>query len=329
MTPLDKTISVIVPIYKVEAYLDRCVESIRNQTYRNLEIILVDDGSPDNCPTMCDEWAQKDERIKVIHKPNGGLSDARNAGMAVATGTLMGFVDGDDWIASTMYEKLYDSMQRSSCNMAVCGIRLVDENGEEIRAAAKGETKAAFLQGDQAMHSVIEEKEIGPTVWNKLYRSACIKDIPFAVGKTHEDVFWTYQAVHFCQSVTVIPDRLYDYVQRSNSIMNSGFSLKRLDAVEGKLIRLEFIQKNYPALAGKAKRDLLLFSLYIAQKAYSAKESRVLCQAHAYIKTVMKNNDITSVERSDYRRKDMVWLTSARYCLGLTCRIRNWLHIGI
>ena len=100
-------VSIIVPVYKVEPYLDKCVSSIVNQTYTNLEIILVDDGSPDNCPAMCDAWAEKDSRIRVIHKPNGGLSDARNAGMAVATGELMAFVDSDDWIAPDMYEHLY------------------------------------------------------------------------------------------------------------------------------------------------------------------------------------------------------------------------------
>ena len=99
-------ISVIVPVYKVEKYLDKCVESIVNQTYKNLEIILVDDGSPDNCPAMCDEWAEKDERIRVIHKENGGLADARNAGMDIATGDYIGFVDSDDWIEPNMYEVL-------------------------------------------------------------------------------------------------------------------------------------------------------------------------------------------------------------------------------
>lgn len=111
-------ISVIVPVYKVEPYLDRCVRSIVEQTYTDLEIILVDDGSPDNCPAMCDAWAEKDNRIKVIHKQNGGLSDARNAGMDIASGDYLGFVDSDDWIAAEMYQVLYDMLQRDSSDIA-------------------------------------------------------------------------------------------------------------------------------------------------------------------------------------------------------------------
>ena len=114
----QQKISVIVPVYKVEAFLDRCVQSIVSQSYKNLEIILVDDGSPDNCPSLCDAWAAKDSRIKVIHKENGGLSDARNAGMAIATGELMGFVDSDDWIAPGMYQHLYDRMKEDNSDIA-------------------------------------------------------------------------------------------------------------------------------------------------------------------------------------------------------------------
>ena len=114
----QQKISVIVPVYKVEAFLDRCVQSIADQSYKNLEIIRVDDGSPDNCPALCDAWAEKDSRVKVIHKKNGGLSDARNAGMAIATGELMGFVDSDDWIAPDMYQHLHD---------------LLDADGSDIR----------------------------------------------------------------------------------------------------------------------------------------------------------------------------------------------------
>ena len=115
-------ISVIVPVYKVEKYLDRCVESIVNQTYKNLEIILVDDGSPDNCPVMCDEWAEKDERIRVIHKENGGLADARNAGMNIATGDYIGFVDSDDWIEPNMYEVLLKNALKYDADISRCGL---------------------------------------------------------------------------------------------------------------------------------------------------------------------------------------------------------------
>ncbi len=126
-------VSVIVPIYKVEAYLDKCIESILGQTYRDLEIILVDDGSPDRCPAICDAWAEKDSRIKVIHKSNGGLSDARNAGLAAATGELVSFIDSDDWVAPEFIQTLYDAMIRTGAEIAECGTAFVDEEGRVLR----------------------------------------------------------------------------------------------------------------------------------------------------------------------------------------------------
>lgn len=120
MNPL---ISVIVPIYNVEKYLVRCVDSIVNQTYKNLEIILVDDGSPDRCPQMCDDYAEKDSRIKVVHKKNGGLSDARNAGMAVATGEYISFIDSDDWIETSMFELLLNNIFQYDCEISCGGIK--------------------------------------------------------------------------------------------------------------------------------------------------------------------------------------------------------------
>ena len=133
-------ISVVVPVYKVEKYLDRCVQSIVDQTWSNLEIILVDDGSPDNCGAMCDAWAEKDSRIKVIHKKNGGLSDARNAGMAIASGTYMGFVDSDDYVAPDMYSKLLSSAEKENADIAVCNFkRVFDDGSEENWVSWRGE----------------------------------------------------------------------------------------------------------------------------------------------------------------------------------------------
>ena len=130
-------ISVIVPVYKVEAYLDKCISSIVGQTYRNLEIILVDDGSPDNCGAICDAWAEQDSRIKVIHKENGGLSDARNAGMSAATGELLGFVDSDDHISPEMYQLLYERMIADNSDISACGVEMVFENGLPSRPLTK------------------------------------------------------------------------------------------------------------------------------------------------------------------------------------------------
>ena len=184
-------ISVIVPIYKVEAYLDKCVQSIVNQSYRNLEIILVNDGSPDNCGAMCEAWAAKDGRIKVIHKENGGLSDARNAGLAIATGELISFIDSDDWIEPEFLQTLYDALVAQNAQIAECAIHLVDEEGKILRS--RGPAKCESIGKIEALRRLVMEDGVYQTVWNKLYRRQVIAGILFEKGKYNEDDFWPYQ----------------------------------------------------------------------------------------------------------------------------------------
>ena len=210
-------ISIIVPIYKVEKYLNQCVESIVNQTYRNLEIILVDDGSPDDCGAMCDAWAAKDGRIRVIHKENGGLSYARNAGMTAATGELIGFVDSDDFIAPEMYQFLYDHMTENECDISACGVQMVWEDRTSPQMLTNH--GCYILDSQSAMQAIIDESSLKQPVWYKLYKTALVKDILFPVGKYHEDVFWSYQVVACASMVSVFDTPCYYYTQRSGSIM--------------------------------------------------------------------------------------------------------------
>lgn len=175
-------ISIIIPIYKVEKFLDRCVESVVNQTYSNLEIILVDDGSPDNCPYMCDEWAEKDSRIKVIHKLNGGLSDARNEGLKSSTGKYVGFVDSDDWIAPEMYERLLQSIIIEHSDIAACSVEMIWENNSQSSRMLVQQNNCILNRKD-AQEALLDETKLKQPVWYKLYRKSIIKDIPFAKGK--------------------------------------------------------------------------------------------------------------------------------------------------
>ena len=186
-------ISVIIPVYNVEKYLDRCVESVVNQTYKNLEIILIDDGSTDNCLAKCDEWARKDSRIKVIHKKNGGLSDARNAGLKIAQGKYIGFVDSDDWIRCDMYQMLYERLQIDDSDIAACGVEMIWEDGKSSQLLTK--MGKCVLNKQEAMRAIVEETWLKQPVWYKLYRTESIQGILFPIGKYHEDVFWSYQAV--------------------------------------------------------------------------------------------------------------------------------------
>ncbi len=237
-------ISVIVPVYKVEKYLDQCVSSIVNQTYKNLEIILVDDGSPDNCPAMCDAWAEKDSRIRVIHKENGGLSQARNVGLALATGEYIGFVDSDDWIAADMYECLLSTAHKYNCQIAACDVCFVAEGD------TPPETKAGELRicgSEEALEDLTQGSGFRAVAWNKLYRRDVLDGIRFPVGRLHEDEFVTYKALARAAQLAFVNTPMYFYLQRQGSIMST-FDARHLDALDAYWERLCFLQENYPAL---------------------------------------------------------------------------------
>ena len=254
-------ISVIVPVYKVEPYLDRCVQSIVDQTYTNLEIILVDDGSPDNCPAMCDAWAEKDKRIKVLHKTNGGLSDARNAGMAAATGEYIAFVDSDDWIASEMLEKLLDRMIHTDSDIVSCDAVRIWDDGTPSRTMISvcGDF---VLDKTEAMKALIQSTCLIQTVWNKLYKASLAKSIPFEKGKVHEDEFWSWQVIALSSRVSTLGSAYYYYFQRANSIMGGGYTGFPMLVVEAKLQRHKYILHEMPELADIESENLMNTCFY-------------------------------------------------------------------
>lgn len=318
-------ISVIVPVYKVEPYLDRCVQSIVDQTYQNLEIILVDDGSPDNCPAMCDAWAEKDSRIKVIHKENGGLSDARNAGMAIASGEYMGFVDSDDFIAPEMYRLLYERMIADGSDIAACGVEMIWEDGTPSRPLTR--SGQCVLNRNEAMEAIITESWLKQPVWYKLYKSDLICDIPFPVGKYHEDVFWSWQAIAKAQQISVFDTPCYFYLQRNSSIMGESYSLRRLDAIEAKYQRVEFLQIEFATLADLGRIDLLFTCLYHGQLALRSLPVPQRKQAMDTLTQTVRNCPHPSLR--DLSITHRCWLYLARMNLSFACRIRNLLGIGL
>lgn len=216
----EDLISVIVPVYNMEQYLERCVNSIVDQTYRNLEIILVDDGSTDRSPRMCDEYAAKDGRIKVVHKVNGGLSDARNAGLQVATGTYIGYVDSDDWIEPQMYQRMYEACIEHQAQVAVCRYAKIyrdhvdrEGNGQVTVFDREGILKAYLA--DQPEYVVYN------SVWSKLFAKGVVEGVLFPVGKNSEDIMYTTKAFCKLEKAVYIDECLYDYVlDREGSIMN-------------------------------------------------------------------------------------------------------------
>ena len=234
-------VSVIVPVYKVEQYLDKCIKSVLEQTYQDIELILVDDGSPDNCGNICDDYARRDSRVRVIHKENGGLSSARNAGLEIASGAYIMFVDSDDYIALDMVEKLYQRMQQDDSDMVVCGGQRVDEKGNLLCSGEGSHTKNGTYTADEFYPLLFL---CFVEAWGKLYKRTAFEDIRFPVGKLHEDVFVTYKTVEKCAKISVLTEKLYYYLQRDNSIMHARYHKGRLDETEALLNALEFLMER-------------------------------------------------------------------------------------
>ena len=217
-------ISVIVPIYKVEKYLNRCIDSILNQTFTDFECILVDDGSPDNCGKICDEYAKKDKRVKVIHKPNGGLSDARNAGIDVAQGECLSFIDSDDWIHPQMLEILYNGIVKNNVILSVCAY----EETENEKPFENIENPIFEIRN--GMDFLIKNNVTAIVAWNKLYHKSLFDGIRYPVGKIHEDEFVTYKILYKAGNIAFCDEKMYMYFENVEGITKKEWSIKRFDA---------------------------------------------------------------------------------------------------
>ena len=227
----NRMISVIVPVYNVEQYLEKCLDSIRKQTYRDLEIILVDDGTQDSSGVLCNVYAKMDDRIKVIHKKNGGLSDARNAGLDIAQGKYIAFVDGNDFIHPRMYETMVHMIETEHSDMVFCGFQQVEKDAEidnQMEVIAKS---PEFLTGRRMQNLYFQDEysRIMVVAWNKLYRASMFEEVRFPVGKSYEDEFTTFFLTYPCRKVSCTPTPFYYYVTRQNGSMGAvneeGFDL--------------------------------------------------------------------------------------------------------
>lgn len=259
---MEPIISIIVPCYNVEAYLPKCIESIVGQTYNNLEVILVDDGSPDNCGRICDEYAERDKRIKVIHKKNGGLSDARNVAIDVATGEWITFVDSDDYISVDYVETLYGVVDRNKCRVGVaCFVEFHEGGTPDTKQPAYKELVFDKWKGIEKM---FYQELFDTTAWCKIYhRSLFDTDIRFPYGIYYEDVPTIYQLFLHTDKVAFCNKRIYNYLLRNNSIEGQSFNVHKLDSA---LKVLEMIGNHFDELKciEKAVRcRLLSFCLHI------------------------------------------------------------------
>lgn len=315
-------ISVIVPVYKVEKYLDKCVQSIVDQTYRNLEIILVDDGSPDRCGELCDAWAEKDGRIRVIHQKNAGGGAARNAGLDMATGSLIAFVDSDDYLSADMYAHLYELLGRGA-DIAECAHRDVWDS-----AAVFPEMPFTVTRWDimSAMELHIQDRAFRQLIWNKLYRRETVGSIRFPVGTRIDDEFFTYQVLANAGTLIRSDKVCYAYRQQQSSIMHNLNSTARLVGIDAKCQRYAFIQERFPMLVPLCAKDLWFSCLYQGQlilRSFSASES---AQAMDYLRSVLREHPARCCAESV---KERIWLTLAGLSFVGTCKLRNYLKIGL
>lgn len=241
-------ISIIVPVYKVEKYLRRCIQSIICQTYSNIEIILVDDGSPDRCGEICDEYAEMDNRIKVIHKDNGGQATARNAGLDIAKGEYISFVDSDDYISENMIQTLYNRIVKDSSDMAVCGYTYVDENDSTHKYEKRNSSVPICdeIIDSKRFFEYLTRKKYSCYVvpWNKLYRRELFDNLRYKSVRIYEDEYIIHHIVGRCNVISCINTPLYMYVQRSGSTMCREYSIQNLVFVEALMDRTVYALEN-------------------------------------------------------------------------------------
>ena len=245
-------ISIVIPIYNVDKYLKKCIESVLNQTYSNLEIILVDDGSPDNCPQICDEYRKKDSRIKVIHKENGGLSDARNVGIDHAKGEYITFIDSDDYVANDYIEYLYNLIVKYGVDISCCSHLVVYNNGQYHGIDENFDESFDKIMFFQKM---LYAKKCDVTAWAKLYKKDLFNDIRYPKGKIFEDIDTTYKLIDKVKKVACGYSAKYYYMIRKSSITTNGFQDKHYYMIDATLNMCDYLKK-YPELENGCTRRI-------------------------------------------------------------------------
>lgn len=246
-------ISVIIPVYKVEKYLDKCIESVINQTYKNLEIILVDDGSPDSCPKMCDEWSKKDKRIKVIHKKNGGLSDARNAGIDIAMGAFYTFIDSDDYVELNYVQFLYDLMTENNADLSM-GKQYVRYPDKTINT---GTGELYVLESHDTLEKMLYSEDFDVSAWAKLYKKELFDSIRYPKGRLFEDSATTYKLIDKANKIVLKSAPIYNYIIRNDSITNEAFNEKKFDLIKSTEEMCNYISQKYKDLDRGCKRRIM------------------------------------------------------------------------
>ena len=314
-------ISVVVPVYRVEEYLDHCIRSIVEQTYSNLEILLVDDGSPDGSGAICDRWAERDSRVRVIHKQNAGAGAARNTALDQVKGSLIAFVDSDDYLHPNLYTHLY-SLMVDGVEIAECEIGITQTDDLAMNDGTGART--LVCETEEALRLHIQDEVFRQTPPNKLYRRECVGDIRFPEGNLIDDEFFTYKVLGNARKLAHSCACMYAYRQQSGSAMHKPYSLRRLQGLDAKLQRLGYFEQRFPGLVREAKADLLMTCLGAMQGCLRSLKGEELETARGKLSEVlMKIVPVEIPEGTPLKRR--LLMKAAGKNLEQTARILNFL----
>ena len=262
---MNELVTIVVPIYNVEKYLKKCIESILNQTYKNLEIILVDDGSTDKCGKICDEYSLKDSRIKIIHKKNGGLSEARNYGIENANGNYITFIDSDDYLDGEFIENILKIALETKADLVISGLKNVYEKQKDV--CADNNKYYAKLSKEETYYKVLTQKDIDVTANAKLYKKEIFETIRYPVGELYEDIKIIDKIIEKANTIVYTKYKGYFYLQRTGSIMYSAISKEKFVLIETMENLLMFIEKKYPKIKNAAVRRYVYCNYHILGRA--------------------------------------------------------------
>lgn len=300
-------LSVIVPVYNVELYLCRCIDSIISQTYDNLEIILVDDGSSDRSGCICDEYALIDKRIKVVHQENQGLSGARNSGLNICKGEYIGFVDSDDFIHSEMYSRLYNDICRENVLLAFCQANVCRG---KINSVQMNESTECWVNKDLIFTSISQNKWW--SVCTKLYHRSLFDNIRFWEGKNNEDYPVSMMIFDKCQRIAVNYNKMYNYCIRENSICTSSFNYRKLDQIDTSLFVLEFLKGKYSKKTSQAAEAVLLASILSVYNNLFIQTEDCYLEKQRQVESIIKMHFLSGLKNPFFLWKQKILLITAR-----------------
>lgn len=288
---MEELISIIIPVYNVEQYLEKCIDSLISQTYNNIEILLIDDGSTDNSPKICDEYSKKDSRVRVIHKANGGAASARNVGVAESKGSIIAFVDSDDYVDPDTYFKSYALMKETQSDIVIYG-RYVEYGNIQI---IKADAKQDIIDNKEAIIRLNSDSSFDMAVWDKIYRKEVIENIKFPEGITAEDCFVTCRYLYNAKKIAILPEAKYHYIQRKSSV-SKGKRI-RYDIIDACYDQKKFIQEVFSDIEyiGNTALVFAYISIYnrvISEKVYidPVKLKEIKTEPKKYRKDLLKNS---------------------------------------